>query len=95
MFAPTVQISNYWPNPLRHKITASDVMGHIPREISRFCNFFLNYGGALERRVRDNRYRRLSIPQYGLEIPIALIVKNRYVPLLTNQRVALLFCVWL
>ena len=59
---------------LRDKITASDIVGHIPREISRFCHFFLNYGGALEGRVRDSKFRRSPIPKGGLEIPIVLIV---------------------
>ena len=30
------------------KLTDFDVVGHIPREISRFCHYFLNYGGKLE-----------------------------------------------
>ena len=59
---------------LRDKITASDIVGHIPREISRFCHFFSIYGGAPEGRVRDSKFRRSPIPKGGLEIPIVLIV---------------------
>ena len=30
------------------KLTEFEVVGHIPREISRFCNYFLKYGGMLQ-----------------------------------------------
>ena len=52
------------------------LVGHIPREISRFCHYFLNYGGALEGCLRDVKYRPSPIPNGGLEIPILLIVKK-------------------
>ena len=58
------------------KLKASDVMGYRPREIRRFCNFFLYYGGALERFVCDNKYRKSRIPKGGLEVPIAVKVKK-------------------
>ena len=59
---------------VKGKLTNSDVVGHIPREISRFCRYFVNYGGKLEGRVRDTKYRRSPIPSGGLEIPITLLV---------------------
>ena len=64
----------------RGKVTSSDVVGHLPGEISRFCQFYLNYGGALEGRGRNRKYRRLPIPKSGLEIPIVLIIKNENAP---------------
>ena len=50
-------------------------MGHIPREIRRFCSFFLNSIVALEGRVRflDNKYRRSPILKGGLELPICQV----------------------
>jgi len=33
-------------------LTDFDIVGHIPREISRFCHYFLNYGGKIEARIR-------------------------------------------
>ena len=72
-FRPTLQVSKYWPNPLRCKIRASDVVGHIPREIRRFCNVFLNNRGALECCVLDNQYRRSPILEGEHELPIAQI----------------------
>ena len=54
-----------------------DIVGHLPREISRFCHYFLSYGGSLEARVRDIKPRRSPIPRGGLEIPIILIVKKK------------------
>ena len=61
---------------LQETLTKYDVVGHVPREISRFCRYFLNYGGLLEGRVRDVRYRRSPIPKGGLEIPITMLVKR-------------------
>ena len=60
----------------RERLTNFEIVGHIPREISRFCHYFLNYGGALEGRVRIVKYRPSPIPNGGLEIPIFLIVKK-------------------
>ena len=55
-------------------VTEIQVVGHLPREISRFCEFFCNYGGELSAVVRDPKYRRSPIPQGRLEIPITLRV---------------------
>ena len=52
------------------------VIGHMPREISRFCRYFMDYGGLLEARVRDTVCRISLIPNKGLKIPITLIVKK-------------------
>ena len=61
---------------LRGRIQYWETVGHIPREISRFCYYFIKYGGTLEARVRDMRYRRSPIHCGSLEIPITLIVKR-------------------
>ena len=55
-------------------VTEIQAVGHLPREISRFCTFFFDYGGELSAAVRDPKYRRSPIPQGGLEIPITLKV---------------------
>ena len=60
----------------RWRIRFWETVGHIPREISRFCYYFLNYGGCLEGRVRSPRYRQSPIHSGGLEIQIRLIVKR-------------------
>ena len=52
------------------------VIGHIRKEISRFCRYFMDYGGLLEARVRDTVCRISPIPNKGLEIPVELIVKK-------------------
>ena len=59
---------------LAETILEMDIVGHLPREISRFCRYFVNYGGKLEVRVTDINYSRSPIPSGGLEIPILLIV---------------------
>ena len=55
-------------------VTEIQVVGHLPREISRFCKFFCDYGRELSAVVRDPKYGSSPIPQGGLEIPIALKV---------------------
>ena len=58
------------------KLTDNEIVGHIPREISRFCHYFINHGGKLEARVTCTKYRPSPIPSGGLEIPILLIAKK-------------------
>ena len=38
---------------LPDRLKDSNTVGHVPREISRFCNYLVNYGGTLEGRVRN------------------------------------------
>ena len=45
-----------------------EVVGHIPREISRFVWYFLTYGGKVDTKVHSERHRRSPIPSGGLEI---------------------------
>ena len=54
-------------------VTEIQVVGQLPREISRFCKFFCDYG-ELSAIVRDPKYRGSPIPQGGLGIPMALKV---------------------
>ena len=58
------------------KLTDNEIVGHIPREISRFCHYFINYDGKLEACVTCTKYRPSPIPSGGLEIPILLIAKK-------------------
>ena len=58
------------------KLTDFDIVGHIPREISRFCHYLVNYGGKIEAQVRCTKYRPSPIPSGGLEIPILLVIKK-------------------
>ena len=46
------------------------MVGHIPREISRFVWYFLNYGGKVDAKVHSERHRRSTIPSGGLEITL-------------------------
>ena len=58
------------------KLTDNEIVGHIPCEISRFCHYFINYGGKLESRVTCTKYRPSPIPSASLEMPILLIAKK-------------------
>ena len=58
-----------WKRKCKGKLIA-EVVGHVPREISRAVNFFLKRGGKLIARVSDCKYRRSPIANGGLEIPL-------------------------
>ena len=49
---------------------SSDIVGHLPREISQFCKYFLEYSGELDATVRPTKFRWSQLPQGGIEIPI-------------------------
>ena len=51
----------------KSKITA-DVVGHVPKEISRTVFFFILRGGKVVCRVLDEKCYPLPIPKGGLEI---------------------------
>ena len=57
------------------KLAEFEEMGHIPREISRFCYYFINYGGKLEVCIRNTKYGHSPVLSEGLEIPISLVLK--------------------
>lgn len=48
------------------------VVGHIPREISRLCYYFMQHNGNLSAKVTTVQKRRSPIEQGGLEIPIVV-----------------------
>ena len=58
------------------KLTDFVIVGHIPREISRFCHYFMNYRGKIEARVRCTKYRPSPTPSGGLEISILLVINK-------------------
>ena len=73
---------------LAKTILEMDIVGHLPSEISRFCRYFVNYGGKLEARVTNINYIRSYIPSGGLEIPILLVViKANASPLVMGKRI--------
>ena len=55
----------------RDKIGAVTV-GHIPRELSRFVNYFLQEGGSVTSTVASIQYRVSPLPEWGLEITIQM-----------------------
>ena len=46
----------------------SNVVGHVPQEISRFVYFFLHHGGSIDAVVEDEKYRPSPIAKGGPEI---------------------------
>ena len=56
-----------WKKKSKNKITA-DVVGHVPREISRAVFFFISRGGKVVGRVLDEKCYPSSILKGGIEI---------------------------
>ena len=50
------------------------VVGHLPREISRFTYYIIIHGGRVSCQVMDVHHRRSPLVQGGLEIPIRVTV---------------------
>lgn len=50
------------------------VVGHLPRELSRYTYYLIFYGGRVTCQVMDDRHRRSPLIQGGLEIPVKVIV---------------------
>ena len=46
---------------------------HIPKEISRFCKCFIDYGGKIKAAVVSCQFRKSPL-QGGLEIPLKLSI---------------------
>ena len=62
-----------------------ETVGHIPREVSRHCYYFIkDEGGRVDGSVLSTNYRPSPIPSGGLEIP--LILTFRSVRFVTHKR---------
>ena len=60
------------------------VVGHVPREISRYCSFVLNSGGTMDAAVtvtRENRRENgMEVPcKYKLKGPKTFLSKAEYI----------------
>lgn len=51
------------------------IVGHLPKEISHYTFFIINYGARVSVSVTDTHYRRSPLIQGGLEIPIQVTIK--------------------
>ena len=54
------------------------VVGHLPREISRYTWFIINHGAEVFVQVVDVNHRRSPLVQGGLEIPIEVSIVMPY-----------------
>ena len=45
-------------------------VGHIPREISRHCFYFIQEGGSISGQLLSTNYKVSPIPAGGLEVPL-------------------------
>ena len=65
----------------RHVIVAvkhSQIVGHLPKEISRIARFIMAHGAQASVTVLDDHHRRSPLIQGGLEIPVKLTVTMEY-----------------
>ena len=56
-----------WKVKSKGKLVA-DIVGHMPKEISRAAWFFLERGEKINRKVFEEKYRPSPVPKGGLEI---------------------------
>ena len=56
-------------------ILVASVVGHLPREISRFTYFIIAHGAKVSCKIMDVHHRRSPLVQGGLEIPCEVIVE--------------------
>ncbi len=60
----------------RYSVTVLDgenIVGHLPKQISRLCSLFLRQDGLIECVVTSRRRYSSDLPQGGLEIPCKLM----------------------
>ena len=55
----------------KRKLVA-DIVGHIPKEISRAAWFLLERGGKINGNLFEEKYRHSPIPKGGLEIMLSI-----------------------
>ena len=70
----------YDPNAMTGKIMlpgtlVAFVVGHIPKEISRYTRYIVEHGASVDAFVLASHHRPSPLIQGGLEIPIKLVVK--------------------
>ena len=56
-------------------ILVTSIVGHIPKEISRYTRYIVEHGASVDAFVHATHHRPSSLIQGGLEIPIKLVVK--------------------
>ena len=57
---------------------ADSVVGHLPREISRYTYFIIIHGASVSCKVIDVNHRRSPLVQGGLEIPCEITVMMKF-----------------
>ncbi len=54
---------------------AEIIVGHLPKELSRFTFYIMYYGATISAKVLSTQHRRSPLVQGGLEIPIQVTVR--------------------
>ena len=71
-----------------YEVGKSDVVGHLPREISRAIRFFMDRGGKVTVTLTSEHYRRSPLVQGGIEISCLMrsLIPGTRVNLLVLER---------
>ena len=66
----------------------SEIIGHVPRNISAACYLFIQKGGILTCIITDSSNHQYSsdLPQGGLQIPFKLVFESHDVELIAKVR---------
>ena len=54
-----------------------DIVGHLPRKISKVCSLFLRRGGSISCEISGTRRCSRDLLQGGLEVPCTLILNGK------------------
>ena len=54
---------------------ADTIVGHLPKELSQFTFYIMNYGARITAKALSTQHRRSPLVQGGLEIPIQVTVR--------------------
>ena len=57
--------------------SSGEIVGHLPREISRVTKFLLDRGAIVQAILTSTDYRRSPLVQGGLEISCRMVVRER------------------
>ncbi len=58
-----------------HSRLTESVVGHLPKEVSRYSFYIISHGAKVTAMVTDTHHRRSPLVQGGLEIPIQVTVE--------------------
>ena len=67
-------------------ISNNEIVGHVPKFLSKLTFFFLKHGATLTEKVATERRYSFDLPQGGMEIPVEFIYKSEKKELIDQMK---------